>query len=390
MNMSVLLHLVIPFCVAFLVVLLIFPKVLAVALYKNIVDNPDARKLQKQPIPVLGGIAVFFGLTFGFIIAMCFADCAELFPVFAAMSVMLYVGTMDDIMGLSPSFRFLVEVLLVAFMVIVSRCMINDFHGLFGLHVIPMWVAVPLTVFAAVGIINAINLIDGVDGLSSGYCVMACVMFCGMFYAVGHESMAIMAAVAAGAMIPFFFHNVFGQKSKMFIGDGGTLVMGTMMATFVLQTLDSQSPCAAERGPNVGLIPFTLAVLSIPVFDTLRVMLSRVLRGTSPFNPDKTHLHHIFIELKCSHPATFVAILTLNTIIVLVWWWLVAQGYSVDVQLYVVVALAFLFTFGLYAFLSRQIARKTPLYAWLCRLGELSHFERKGIFHWLRTTVDRI
>ena len=180
MNMSVLLHLVIPFCVAFLVVLLIFPKVLAVALYKNIVDNPDARKLQKQPIPVLGGIAVFFGLTFGFIIAM---------------SVMLYVGTMDDIMGLSPSFRFLVEVLLVAFMVIVSRCMINDFHGLFGLNVIPMWVAVPLTVFAAVGIINAINLIDGVDGYSSGYGIASSLVFGVMFHIRDNVCMTAFSAV---------------------------------------------------------------------------------------------------------------------------------------------------------------------------------------------------
>ncbi len=388
--MSFFTHLLLPFMVAFLVVLWIFPKVLAVALQKNIVDNPDARKLQKRPIPVLGGMAVFFGLTFGFVIAMMFADCAELFPVFAAMTIMLYMGTLDDIMGLSPALRFVVEIAVMTMMVIISRCAINDFHGLFGLEVIPMWIAVPLTVFATVGIINAINLIDGIDGLSSGYCVMACLMFCVMFYHVGHESMVILTAVATGAMIPFFFHNVFGKTSKMFIGDGGTLVMGTMMATFVLQVLDAQSPCAELRASNIGLIPFTLAVLSIPVFDTLRVMLSRLSRGVSPFHPDKTHLHHIFIEIGCSHPATFVAILTLNSLVVLTWWVLVVQGFSVDVQLYVVVAMALLFTFGLYAFISYHITRKTRINALLLRVGELSHIERKGIFHWLRETVDSI
>lgn len=388
--MSFFTHLLLPFMVAFLVVLWIFPKVLAIALQKNIVDNPDARKLQKRPIPVLGGMAVFFGLSFGFVIAMMFADCAELFPVFAAMTIMLYMGTLDDIMGLSPALRFVVEIAVMTMMVIISRCAINDFHGLFGLEVIPMWVAVPLTVFAAVGIINAINLIDGIDGLSSGYCVMACLMFCVMFYHVGHESMVILTAVATGAMIPFFFHNVFGKTSKMFIGDGGTLVMGTMMATFVLQVLDAQSPCAELRASNIGLIPFTLAVLSIPVFDTLRVMLSRLSRGVSPFHPDKTHLHHIFIEIGCSHPATFVAILTLNSLVVLTWWVLVVQGFSVDVQLYVVVAMALLFTFGLYAFISYHITRKTRINALLLRVGELSHIERKGIFHWLRETVDSI
>ena len=388
--MSFFTHLLLPFMVAFLVVLWIFPKVLAVALQKNIVDNPDARKLQKRPIPVLGGMAVFFGLTFGFVIAMMFADCAELFPVFAAMTIMLYMGTLDDIMGLSPALRFVVEIAVMTMMVIISRCAINDFHGLFGLEVIPMWVAVPLTVFATVGIINAINLIDGIDGLSSGYCVMACLMFCVMFYHVGHESMVILTAVATGAMIPFFFHNVFGKTSKMFIGDGGTLVMGTMMATFVLQVLDAQSPCAELRASNIGLIPFTLAVLSIPVFDTLRVMLSRLSRGVSPFHPDKTHLHHIFIEIGCSHPATFVAILTLNSLVVLTWWVLVVQGFSVDVQLYVVVAMALLFTFGVYAFISYHITRKTRINTLLLRVGELSHIERKGIFHWLRETVDSI
>lgn len=388
--MSFFTHLLLPFMVAFLVVLWIFPKVLAVALQKNIVDNPDARKLQKRPIPVLGGMAVFFGLTFGFVIAMMFADCAELFPVFAAMTIMLYMGTLDDIMGLSPALRFVVEIAVMTMMVIISRCAINDFHGLFGLEVIPMWVAVPLTVFATVGIINAINLIDGIDGLSSGYCVMACLMFCVMFYHVGHESMVILTAVATGAMIPFFFHNVFGKTSKMFIGDGGTLVMGTMMATFVLQVLDAQSPCAELRASNIGLIPFTLAVLSIPVFDTLRVMLSRLSRGVSPFHPDKTHLHHIFIEIGCSHPATFVAILTLNSLVVLTWWVLVVRGFSVDVQLYVVVAMALLFTFGVYAFISYHITRKTRINTLLLRVGELSHIERKGIFHWLRETVDSI
>lgn len=388
--MSVFFHLILPFVVAFLAVFAAFSKVLNIALLKNIVDNPNARKLQKRPIPVLGGIAVFFGLTFGFIMAMIFADCADLFPVYAAMTVMLYVGTADDILDLSPLLRFAVEIIVVSFMVIVSRCAINDFHGLFGLDVIPMWVAVPLTVFAAVGIINAINLIDGVDGLSSGYCVMACVMFCGMFYAVGHESMAIMAAVAAGAMIPFFFHNVFGKDSKMFLGDGGTLVMGTLMATFVMQVLDSQSPAAAECREQVGLIPFTLAVLSIPVFDTLRVMSARMMRGRSPFSPDKTHLHHIFLELGCSHPAIFVVILTLNSTVVLAWWGLMAAGCSINMQLYAVIALALFFTFGLYNFLSYHIARQTPLAKLLCRFGEASHLERKGIFRWLRETVDRL
>ena len=165
---------------------------------------------------------------------------------------------------------------------------------------LPGWVAVPLTVVAAVGIINAINLIDGVNGLSSGYCITACTMFGTLFYLSGDMKMTILAVVSVGALIPFFLHNVFGKTSKMFIGDGGTLVMGVVITVFVIETLRSGSACGAYVGPEVGLIPFSLAVLCIPVFDTLRVMFSRILRGTSPFRPDKTHLHHMFMRPRCS------------------------------------------------------------------------------------------
>ena len=109
--------------------------------------------------------------------------------------------------------------------------------------------------------------------------------------------MTILAVVSVGALIPFFLHNVFGKSSKMFIGDGGTLVMGTVMSVFVIAILQSGSRVAAFVDPNVGLVPFTLAVLSVPVFDTLRVMSTRMLKGSSPFRPDKTHLHHMFIDM---------------------------------------------------------------------------------------------
>lgn len=140
--------------------------------------------------------------------------------------------------------------------------------------------------------------------------------------------MTILAVVSVGALIPFFLHNVFGKTSKMFIGDGGTLVMGTVMSVFVIAILQSGSRVAAFVDPNVGLVPFTLAVLSVPVFDTLRVMSTRMLKGSSPFRPDKTHLHHMFIDMGCSHVATTLAILGLNTAVVLCWWAFEAAGFQ--------------------------------------------------------------
>ena len=303
---------------------------------------------------------------------------------------MLYTGTMDDILNLSPSLRFLIEIVVVLLLVFVGGYCINDFRGLWGIGPISSWYAVPLTVFATVGIINAINLMDGVNGLSSGYCIMACTIFGILFHLAGEEVMTILAVVSVGALIPFFLHNVFGKSSKMFIGDGGTLVMGTVMSVFVIAILQSGSRVAAFVDPNVGLVPFTLAVLSVPVFDTLRVMSTRMLKGSSPFRPDKTHLHHMFIDMGCSHVATTLAILGLNTAVVLCWWAFEAAGFSIAVQLYAVVGMSLLATFGLYHFMQWHIRRDTKFMGIIRRLGYKTHISRTGIFFWLRQVMDKV
>ena len=381
---------ILSFLVAILSVHWIHPRLVRIALDKNIVDNPNARKLQRRPTPVLGGIAVFFGSVIGLGCASITCDCSELFIVVVAMMIMLYTGTMDDILDLSPALRFLIEIGTVLLLIFVGGYTLNDFHGLWGLNQIPQGVAIPLTVFAAVGIINAINLIDGVDGLSSGYCILMSLLFGVMFWYVGDRTMCMLAVVAAGSLIPFFFHNVFGKSSKMFIGDGGTLVMGIVMSVFVIRILRHGSMSEVYDAVNIGLVPFTLAVLSVPVFDTLRVMTTRILKRKSPFHPDKTHLHHMFIRLGCSHAATTLAILILNFFVVLCWWISYMIGCSIDVQLYIVLVLSILITSGLYNFMEWHIRHKTQFVRLLHRIGYRTHLNRTGIFFWLQKKMDRM
>ena len=219
---------------------------------------------------------------------------------------------------------------------------------------------------------------------------MACTIFGILFHLAGEEAMTILAVVSVGALIPFFLHNVFGKSSKMFIGDGGTLVMGTVMSVFVIAILQSGSRVAAFVDPNVGLVPFTLAVLSVPVFDTLRVMSTRMLKGSSPFRPDKTHLHHMFIDMGCSHVATTLAILGLNTAAVLCWWAFEAAGFSISVQLYAVVGMGLLATFGLYHFMQWHIRRDTKFMGVIRRLGYKTHISRTGFFFWLQQVMDKV
>lgn len=381
---------IIPFFTALLLVGWIHPRLVKIALLKNIVDNPDARKLQRTPVPVLGGVAVFFGVVIAIGCMSSVVDCSGLPVVIMAMMAMLYTGTMDDILSLSPGLRFVIEIVVVLLLIFVGGYCIDDFHGLWNIGRFSYWCAVPLTVVAAVGIINAINLVDGVNGLSSGYCIMAGLIFGTLFFLAGEAPMTILAAVSVGALIPFFLHNVFGKTSKMFIGDGGTLVMGVVMSVFVIAILQNGSRVAAYVNPNVGLVPFTLAVLSVPVFDTLRVMSTRILKGTSPFRPDKTHLHHMFIDLGCSHVATTLAILGVNMFVVLCWWALEASGFSIAVQLYAVIAVSLLVTSGLYHFMQWHICRDTRFMRAMRRLGYKTHISRTGIFFWLQQVMDKV
>lgn len=388
--MSTIYNLLVPFFIAFAATLWVHPKILKIAILKNLVDNPDERKLQRRPVPVMGGLAVFFGITVGICSAQITFFSPGVFVLMAAMIVMLYTGTIDDILDLTPRTRFIIEIAVVAFIMLVNNSGINHFWGLWGIDFIPTWIAGPLTIFAAVGIINAINLIDGVNGLSSGFCFMASTMFAIMLYLSGNTAMTILAVSAAGAIIPFFLHNVFGSTTKMFIGDGGTLVIGTIMSMFVVSILKGSSLSAHFAEDGMGLIPFTLAVLAIPVFDTLRVMSMRIIRKKSPFHPDKTHLHHLFLELGFSHIGTTVSILTLNFLIIVIWFISYRMGVSIDTQLYIVLSLSILVTFVFYKFAKIQIKHNTKALKVLRGIGTLLHIEKKGIWGWAQRMIDKL
>ncbi len=388
--MSDFINILIPAFLALLGTLWVHPKVLKISIMKNLVDNPDARKLQRNPVPVMGGIAVFFGIVIGICSSQMMFNSPNVFMLVAAMLIMLYTGTIDDIIDLSPTIRFIIEILVVLWMMYINKSSIDCFWGLWGVDTIPQWISYPLTIFASVGIINAINLIDGVNGLSSGFCFMASVMFAIIFYTTGNTVMTIIATSAAGAIIPFFFHNVFGYHTRMFIGDGGTLVMGMMMSMFTISILGQNSVCAGYAESGLSLVAMTLAILSIPVFDTLRVMTSRIIRGTSPFHPDKTHLHHLFIELGFSHAGTTISILTINFLVVVLWFVSYKLGASIEVQLYIVIALSILTTFIFYTYANKKMKKQGKTLAFFRKIAKLLNFEKKGFWLSLQKMIDKV
>lgn len=381
MNIHLIVMLLASALMAFVAVNWAYFKILKIAKEKGLVDNPDARKLQKSPVPVMGGIAVFIGMAVGIFTASVgtgiFSDIKSteyMIPVLMAMVVMLYVGTMDDIVGLSPATRLFIEILTVLGLIYGSSGCIDSLHGVLGIYEFSWWVAVPLTVFAGVGIINAINMVDGVNGLSSGLCMAVAIVFGEAFRKSGDNSNAVLAIIMVASLLPFYVHNVFGNRSRMFIGDAGTMVMGIIMTWFVICTLKSGSLVNGYTdSKGVGVVAMTLAFLSVPVFDTLRVMSMRILHGRSPFSPDKTHLHHVFIAAGVSHFITSATVVIIDLMVAVIWTVSVICKMSVTVQLLVVIGASILLVWGTYAIIRYNELHHTRFMHWLSHFSVSTH-----------------
>lgn len=378
--------------VAFLVTMLVYPYVLSFALKHQIVDNPNARKLQRVPVPVMGGSSVFAGVFVASVIAIAIMRDSHIPWLLGLLTLMFGIGVWDDIKEVSAYIRFVVEIGVIWVMIVVMGVEINDFHGLWGVHQIPDTVSMPLSLIGGVGIINAINLIDGVDGYCSSFGVLSCIAFAVLFYLTNETPLCCLSLIFIGALLPFFMHNVFGKRSKMFLGDGGSLMVGTLLAFMVFATLTSGRSCEVMDTHGISLVAMTLSILAVPIFDTLRVMLARILKGHSPFHPDKTHLHHLFIEMDFSHLATSFVILLGNLFVelaLLLAWWL---GASVDVQVYLVIGLSLFITCVFYYFMQFQRRANdgegTNLYKWFCHLGAMTHRSDKPFWRLMCRIVD--
>ncbi len=397
--MSMTEKLIIMALLSLIVTTVIYPFVLRYALRHQIVDNPDARKIHRQPIPVMGGVAVYAGILAGCLAMWFLIDRASIQWSLMAVTTMLVLGVWDDMKNLPAILRLFVQFGIVGGYMLLTGYYVHNFYGLLGIHEISPWLGILLSLVGGVGIINAINMIDGIDGYSSGYGIMACSCFAVLFIIYGPPVWSSLAVIVTSALIPFFFHNVFGVKSKMFIGDGGTMMLGFLMTIFAIGVLSSRrSPELEAKG--IGVIAMTLAILCIPVFDTLRVMTVRMLRGRSPFKPDKSHLHHLFIDMGFSHLMASISILSMNLFVILVWLLLWLCGASINMQTCVVILMGLMVTVGFYKLMRWQQhsgpigedgqSQGTPFWHAFCRLGRRTQIKQKGAWSVLQKLVDTL
>lgn len=376
------------FLIAMVATWLIYQPILSIARKLNVTDRPNERKLQGVPVPLLGGAAVFFGIVFSLCYFKTTINHTTLFPVLGIMVVMLYLGIIDDLLDLSPRLRLGVEAVASLLLIYGVRYCISSFQGLFGIEFMPAVLGVPLAVIAFIGIVNSVNMIDGVDGLLSTFSIFACGILGLMSFLLHDYSFAALAAVSAGAMTPFLLHNLFGEKTKMYLGDGGSMMIGTVISSLVISLLrkGAVEPLDLFLSEDLSLISFCLATLSIPVFDTLRLIFFRLRRGESPFHPDRNHLHHILMDLGFPAFGIVSRIILLDLTVVLLWLASFLLGAGVNIQFLVVLAGGLAVTTGLAFMVHHSAAFRA--YLEKCA-GRAQHRDHSSFRQRLRRMMDK-
>lgn len=293
------------FLIALLLGVIMIPNILLVSYRKRLFDLPDSRKVHTCPVPRLGGISFLPAIVMAFALIMGFRMLCDMpfenipvqrtlyeFLFWGVGAMMLYLtGVQDDLIGVGYRRKFLVQIL-AALLLVMCGDWIHSLGGLFGIYDLPVWLGVPLTIFLIVYITNAINLIDGIDGLASGLCCISLAMLAYMHIYVGQYIYALLALAALGILIPFWCYNVFGNAQKghkLFMGDTGSLTLGYILSFLVIH--QSFVRFDEETHTNPSLV-IALTTLIVPLFDVVRVVLHRVRNGKSPFLPDKNHFHH--------------------------------------------------------------------------------------------------
>lgn len=301
---------ILSFITAFALTYVAIPAIINIALTKHLYDEPDERKSHSTPVPTLGGIGIFAGVIFSIILWTPFNVFGDLQYVLCAFIILFLIGAKDDISPVSPTKKLLGQVFASFILVFKANVRLTSLYGMFGIGVIPEFWSIALSMFTILVIINAFNLIDGINGLSGSIAVLISVTFGTWFLLVEHIELAIVAFSLAGSVIAFLKYNF--TPARIFMGDTGAYLIGVIAAILAIKFIEINreirvSPYVIEAVPSVAF-----AILILPLFDTLRVFITRVLRGKSPLHPDRTHIHHLLLDSGLSHMQATAVLFLVN------------------------------------------------------------------------------
>ena len=330
---------------SFLLTFYTIPTVVKISRRKNLMDEPGSRSSHLRKIPNLGGISMFYSL------AVCASIFAfELFDLykflFASLVILLYIGVMDDIVVMRAYKKLFAQIIVTSLMVIGSDVRIRSFFGLFGVYELNYFFSVAISIFTFIVLINAFNLIDGIDGLAGGYSILCSAMFGISYYRLGEYNypLVVLSGVIIGCVIGFLYFNLSNYRNnKIFMGDTGSMILGFLLAftaiCFIDIFIDKELP-EVPRYYLQSAPAIAMAILILPIIDTLNVFIIRICNGKSPFVADKNHIHHSLLKLGLTHRRSTAYILMYYLFIVSVAYFF--RHINVNVLLLIIVILGFI------------------------------------------------
>ncbi len=300
---------------AALVSFIAIPSIIRIAEIKHLFDEPDDRKHHIHRTPTLGGVAIFAGLIFSLTFWADQDAIIELQYIISAVILLFFMGLKDDLFNL-VAYKKLAGQLLASFILVHwAGIKITTFYGLFGIYDLPLLSSYALSIFSIVVITNSFNLIDGIDGLAASVGILASFVFGLWFYSAGVTQYAILASCMMGALIGFIYYNK--APAKIFMGDTGSLIVGVILSILAIKFIEMNRILDREHPNKVLVVPVvTLAILVIPLFDTLRVFAIRILQGRSPLSADRNHIHHLLLSLGFSATQIVLILVSFNMVVI--------------------------------------------------------------------------
>lgn len=300
---------------SFLITSIAIPSIVRVSIVKNLMANPNGRTSHFHPTPNLGGVAIFAGVIVSSVVFTGITTAHELKYIIAAMLIIFFVGLKDDMHPMVAYKKFFGQSVAILFILVPGDFHLNSLHGLLGIEDLSYPLSLIVTYIFFLALINSFNLIDGIDGLASGIGIITSLFFGIVFLLDNHLAYAVMSFILASSLTAFFYFNVFSKQYKIFLGDTGAMLIGLILAIFAIRFLNFESD-ALFLSQSQSAPALLLCVLIIPVFDTARVFIMRILRGRSPFSADRTHIHHRLLDLSGSHLKATSIILLVNILFI--------------------------------------------------------------------------
>lgn len=302
--------------ISFVIGLLMMPLVVQIAKTKGLVVRPNKRMSHTGDVPNIGGLNICFSFMLTYLLFEYDQLNQSQFFLIGLFAIMA-VGFIDDILILTPTAKLLGEALAGIALIGFADMRITHLHGIFGIEQIGTIPSYFISLLVLIAIINAINLIDGIDGLASGLGMLYCLFFALYFALVGDKSWSILAICMIGSLAVFFIYNVFGHREKIFMGDSGSLLLGYLLTACVFHFCEMNAYHEVPEAFHMNAAPaVAICVLTVPIFDTIRVSLTRIKQHRSPFKPDKNHIHHLLLRTGLNHIQTTCVLLSVSLVFI--------------------------------------------------------------------------